>query len=46
MLYFPQFPGWPGIIFRKAFLDLLPDAFMRPGVIVIAEVLLHDAIQL
>ena len=42
----PRFPGWPGIIFSKAFRDLLPDALMRSGVVVIAEVFLNDAIQL
>jgi len=42
----PRFPCWPEIIFSKAFWDLLPDALMRPAVIVIVEVFLHDAIQL
>jgi hypothetical protein len=42
----PRFPGWPGIIFSKAFWDLLPDALMRPGVVVILDVFLHRAIQL
>jgi hypothetical protein len=41
-----RFPGWPGIIFSMVFRDLLPNALMRPGVIVIVEVFLHDAIQL
>ena len=42
----PRFPGWPGIIFSEAFRDLLPDALMRPGVVVILDVFLHRAIQL
>ena len=42
----PRFPCWPGIIFSKAFWDLLPDALMRPGVVVILDVFLHRAIQL
>ena len=34
------------MIFNEAFRDLLPDALMRSGVIVIVAVFLHGAIQL
>ena len=42
----PRFTCWPGTIFSKTIRDLLPDALMRLGVVVIVEVFLHDAIQL
>ncbi len=36
----------PGIAFGKAFRDLLPDALMRSGAVVVFDVSLHNAVQL
>jgi hypothetical protein len=41
-----SFPGRPGIIFNDTIRNLLPDALVRSGAIVIFGVFLHDAIQL
>ncbi len=40
----PRLTCWPRVIFSAVFRDLLPDALMRSGVVVIIDVLLHDAI--
>jgi hypothetical protein len=42
----PRLTCWPRVIFSEVFWDLLPDALMRSGVVVIIDVFLHDAIQL
>jgi hypothetical protein len=41
----PRFLCCPGILFSKAFWVLLPNAMMRPGVVVMRDVFLHRAIQ-
>jgi hypothetical protein len=42
----PRLTCWPRVIFSEVFWDLLPNALMRSGVVVIIDVFLHDAIQL
>ena len=42
----PRLTCWPRVIFSEVFWDLLSDALIRSGVVVIIDIFLHDAIQL